>query len=265
MVAIAWALVAHSLREDPLISPHPFTALFAAVWAIYLFDRLYDTRNLVMQEDTPLRHGFTARFRILFVVLLIVASGLAISSFPFLSTPIVRGGGILAGATAAYYIVFRFFRRFPDHFLMGPWKELTIALCFSVGIFLSVFPLPFTVVTGCLGLAMSSLFFGNCLRISLAEAGYDNRHDPAGFFSSSVRRHSRAIVLPPAFAFVISVYLILRGEVLPVGLSILSTSILCFFINLNRRIPEQLVQALADLSLLIPPLAVLGLEFILTR
>ncbi|MDF1656116.1 MAG: hypothetical protein P1U58_00810 [Verrucomicrobiales bacterium] len=265
LVAAAWALVVSSLREGPLDSPYPVVALFSAVWAVYLFDRLYDTRRLAIEKHMPMRHKFTVRFRSLILTLLVIALSLALLSYPFLPVIMKQGGAILAGLTLGYYVVFRFFRRFSGQFLRGPWKELTIALCFTSGIFLSVFPIEASAEALLLGVAMTSLFFANCFRISMAEADYDKFHDPAGFFAFSCRRSSRTVVVLPTLAFVISLYLILSGEVIPIGFCILGTSLICFVINSTRRISDSFVQAFADLALLIFPLTVLALQFILTR
>ena len=262
---MAWALVVGSLRTDLPIPVYPIVALFSAIWAIYLFDRLYDTKGLVIDKTTPQRHRFTAKFRTLLIGLLFVAVGVAAGSFPFLPSAVVWGGSVIAAATAAYYIVFRFFRRLLPRLATGPWKELTIAACFTAGIFLSVPPLRATANGMLLAAALTSLFLANCLRISLAEADYDRDHDPAGFFSSSRHRSSKAVILLPLFALLIAIYLILQNDVSPVGISVLSTSVICLLINRSQKIPRHLVQAFADLSLLIPPLVVLGIQFILTR
>lgn len=260
-MAASWALVIAAADPGTAASqPLSVFALFTAVWSIYLFDRLYDARHLRSAEETPLRHRFAREHGTILRGFLALSTLLALASAPFLSRSVLAGGLALAGLTAAYYAGFRFGHRTRRGAVRGAGKEITIALVFTLGIFVSLAPLAPDLPNLLTGCALFLLFLGNCLRIAAAESRYDRKHDPAGFLPPTGAWIPRLPALLPLAALAISLYLISATPRSPVGSALLVTTALSFAVNRSTKIPAGWVQPLADLALFAPPLLLLAIR-----
>lgn len=182
--------------------------LFAAVWAIYLGDRLFDAHRArtkpgmgisdsgnpgeIARIDLPVRHAWARRHGKILVTCLVLAILAGVATIPRLDPATLRAGVVVASATGLYFFLFRWsvWSRFRPRAL--PAKEIAIAACFTAGAAIAASPrdlgdLPAVELVG-----LVSLILGNCLLISRREARCDAHEDPAAFFSSP----SRARLLP---------------------------------------------------------------------
>ncbi len=141
--------------------------LAAAVWMIYVLDRLLDARRARGGGGTR-RHAFHARHQRLFFVWLSVV-GLAGGSLLFFVNQRVLtfGSGMLLLSFLYGWLVHG--RR-----LWIP-KELFCGAMFSAGVVGPLFLDPFPWLAAGV---FAGLCAGNCLVIACSEAGLDRRHDP---------------------------------------------------------------------------------------
>lgn len=123
------ALVGKELDLD--IPPASYGALFCAVWVIYLFDHLKDSRGTLVYTE---RRKFHQKNRSLFLLLIIISIHLGIVSLlqiapNWLMIRTIYWGIVLSLACAMYLVV--------SHWLgLMRIKELAVAVCYAVGIFL---------------------------------------------------------------------------------------------------------------------------------
>ncbi|PAW64409.1 MAG: hypothetical protein B9S36_02590 [Verrucomicrobiia bacterium Tous-C2TDCM] len=169
------------------------TALFAAVWSIYLGDRLFDawrastdSRGLVAAE-LPERHAWARRQRGILTACLVAAVSSGAATIGFLETSTWRAGLVVAAATGLYFLLFRWSFSSRVRLRGFPTKEIAIAGCFTAGAAVaaaadSIADLPLFVLAG-----LGCLILGNCLLISRSEAVFDQFEDPAAFFAISAR------------------------------------------------------------------------------
>lgn len=102
-------------------------ALMIAVWAIYTFDHLSDAKKINKVASTHRHRYHQQHYKLLkFLLLLAVFAGIAVA---FLLPPVVVKWGIIcAVCVAAYFMLLK---------LKFFWyKELFIALCYTIGVFL---------------------------------------------------------------------------------------------------------------------------------
>jgi hypothetical protein len=167
--------------------------LFAAVWAIYLGDRLLDARRSQLDSgELPARHAWARRHGKILGACLVLAILAGIVTIPRLDPATLRAGIVVAVATGLYFFLFRWsvWSKFRPRAL--PAKEIAISVCFSAGAAIAASPrdlgdLPAVELVG-----LVSLILGNCLLISRREARRDAQEDPAAFFSTP----SQARLLP---------------------------------------------------------------------
>ncbi len=235
------------------------------VWGIYILDRLYDTWNFKPATDTPIRYQFAARRRVPLMVLAALVWIGVFSCLPLIQHSMFFAGGLLASVTLSYYVAFRFLSRRRRNGQLVPWKELTIALCFSIGILVSIdtdFPSPQVLLCG---LSMACLFLGNCLTISSAESEFDSRHDQSGYFSN--RRTSTKQVMPllATAAFLISLLLLIAFDAKLLAGVIFVTALGNLIVCQRPRLDTRFVHALSDFVLFLPPAIVVLSQIILVR
>jgi hypothetical protein len=167
--------------------------LFAAVWAIYLGDRLLDVRRSQLDpREQPARHAWARRHGAILVACLALAMVIGVATIPLLDPATLREGIVVALATGLYFLLFRWSigARLRPNVL--PAKEIAIALCFTAGAAIAASSrdlgdLPALDLAG-----LAWLILGNCLLISRRESARDAHEDPAAFFSN----RSRARLLP---------------------------------------------------------------------
>lgn len=265
LVACLWALLLKRSIGDPEASIIPIMALSVVVWGIYLLDRLYDTRNFKDDPNAPIRYRFASHRREALALLAMLVWIGVLAFLPFIPRSMFFGGGLLAFATVFYYGAFRFFQRDREVSRTIPWKELIIALCFAIGILVSIeADFSASEVLLC-GFAMACLFLGNCLAISRAESEFDSRHDRSGYFSD--RRNTSGRVLPLLATIALLVSLLLMGAFNATlsGWTIFFTALGNLLVYQKSGIDSRFVHAISDLVLLSPPAVVLLIQLILAR
>ncbi len=112
---------------------------------------------------------------------------------PRLADEIYLEGAALGLLAIGYFLAFRVWRT-PTRF---PAKELIIGLSFALGALVAADQFDFTPATLVIGLALTALFFANCLAISLAESEYDSVSDPVAHFA----QRAGSTKLPAALLF----------------------------------------------------------------
>lgn len=189
-VATGWALLFS--REVGTIpgGPEPrwadFAGLFAAVWAVYLADRIHDSvRNARFPDATPFapRHDWAHHHRKALAGLLVPASLLGLAALFGMQERTLLAGLALAAITTLYFAVFRLTRWHRALPRILPAKEVGVAAVFALGAAIaatagSPFELPAPLLAGTV-----CLFLGNCLLIARAEEAWDRTHDPCAYFA----------------------------------------------------------------------------------
>ncbi len=248
LVAVSWSSAIEYSRNGFVAGAVPHLALFLAVWVIYLFDRLYDSRPGLTEQRPSLRHQFAQRNRRLLFSLLIAA--LTACVFIVLSGRIdfllLKWGALLAAPVLLYFAVFRFFTA-ALRTTRIPMKEITIGLCFSTGVCLA---------SGIIELGrffpLGALFTLNCLIISRSEAGEDAHSDPAAFFSADGNTPLKNGKLPYwefCIALVTVAIVWSPGNPLLFSTAVTLSTLLLTVISFGKQTPRH-TQALADVSLL---------------
>lgn len=164
-------------------------ALFAAVWSIYLGDRLHDalrSRQRSGEErgaSMPLRHAWAREHSRILAISLGCALLMGILVMPFLSAATWFAAGGVAMATALYFLIFRGRWMAAAAHRGLPVKELAIALCFTAGAAIAAVPGSIATIPLSYLIALVFLVLGNCLLISRREAAHDAREDPAAYYS----------------------------------------------------------------------------------
>ncbi len=191
-VATGWTLLlANQSATGAKANPADLVALFAAVWAIYLADRLHDGQRHrdLLSDDLAPRHDWARHHPRTLAALLFAALALGAAAAPDLSPGTWLAGGILAAATAAYFAVFRltgWHKRLPQWL---PWKEVGIAAVFTGGTAIAATGgSPLRVPASELA-ALLLLFTGNCLLIARAERSWDRHNDECAYFATERRSH----------------------------------------------------------------------------
>lgn len=263
LVAVIWVLTLRTFPNGNSLSVAAIAGLGFCIWGIYLFDRLFDVRAESIGAEDPSRHRFTSEHTRLVIVLLGCALVGSLACARFVPGSILLGGGILAGFTVLYYLAFRFLQK-PFSFLTAiPAKEITIAGSFVAGIFLCLWPVECLIVSAASATALFLLFLGNCLRIAFAESDRDSRSDSSGYYARSTRGGIVTLLALPLIALFLSLAVLFIEAW--IGAALVLTSAASLYLNSSRRIPNHLVQALADLALLFPPAIVLGVQTLLSR
>lgn len=263
-VGLLWVAVLLPISKQASFPWPASLGLFTCIWAIYLFDRLYDARFLRREEtNLPSRHQFTLRHRRLLILLLTLAVLLGAVCLPFLSRRVLIFALGLGMVTAVYYLRFRFLSR-SMHPSVLPSKELTIACSFVIGIFACLFPIHSIVEGVLIALSLGLLFFGNCLKIASAESAHDREHDPAGFYTQRRGRWSETLLVSlPILAAFLSLPLFSNNPF--IAIAILATALTSATVNHTKKLPVLYLPALADLALIVPPFLFILLRDLLSR
>lgn len=190
-----WAFVLAASRGDGpgAMRAAEAVALFAAVWSIYLGDRLHDARRAGRGAgdengaSIPLRHAWAREHPRILAISLGVALLAGIVVMPFLSAATWSAAGVVAVATAAYFFLFRGGWRAAGQSGL-PAKELAIALCFTAGAAIAASPASIATVPLPYLISLVFLVLGNCLLISRREAAHDALEDPAAYYSGGKGR-----------------------------------------------------------------------------
>lgn len=238
-------------------------ALFLSVWAIYLLDRLYDTRRNRGIDDLPLRHRFARSHPRILLGFLLFAVVLLLLLTPCFTFGTWLLGLVVGSGVAAYFFFFRFRaalvrgeepawgHRIPD-------KEIAISLFFVAGVWgasgISLSRQPLATLAG---ISLFFLVLANCLLIASVEREYDRLCDPASYAS---RDSISALHLIPGLLITASITAIasvfLSGN-MAVSASLLFSAAVLFILR-DHRIPGSLVPPLADAALVTPWLFLLG-------
>jgi hypothetical protein len=163
LVALVWQDFAAHTFGHPLRLPAR-VVLALTVWAIYVVDRLLDTRASGRIPDTA-RHNFYRRHRRAFSVLLAVALSVdLVMAVEELRRAVFEHGLLLGGLVAAYLLIFPL--------RSSGWeKQIAAAILFSVGalIVTSTWISPWTLLLP--GLLFAGLCLCNLVLIELWEGG----------------------------------------------------------------------------------------------
>ncbi len=135
LVAVVW-LSAFAHAFESAVEWPVMVALFAAVWCVYLADRLIDARCMQDESVATARHVFARRHRLIFLMATVISMALGgWLAVTHLEAELLRSGLILVGAVGIYFggfvRVFRGWRPLPA-------KEVVCGLVFSVGCALGV-------------------------------------------------------------------------------------------------------------------------------
>lgn len=237
-------------------------ALFFGVWLVYLADRLFDARRTPAAALLSDRHRWAQKhFGLLFTLAVLCVGTLVAVLFCGLDARVYVEGLILCFSTGFYYLAFRFsnlHRRFPKSF---PFKEITIGLCFTLGIMIIVPHRSLDPHFLATGIGMVLLFAANCLLIARSESAIDHQMDPAAHFSRGGKRGRLPEILSLC-AVAAGLYgRGLRGEG-PAGMALVFSGLA--ILGLAIAIPSEnsdKVQPIADGILLSPWILVKLLPF----
>lgn len=254
LAVAGWAFVLAASRGDGREVPPAAeaVALFAAVWAIYLGDRLHDARRAGRGAgdengaSIPLRHAWAREHPRILAISLGVALLAGIVVMPFLSATTWSAAGVVAVATVVYFFVFRGRWMAAAGHCGLPVKELAIAFCFTAGAAIaaalgSIATIPLACVA-----SLVFLVLGNCLLISRREAAHDAREDPAAYYSGGKGRP----LLPEialGIAFGLALISLEHEGVTPAVVALMTISGLTFLLARARHPGIAMhTQALAD-------------------
>ena len=129
LVAVLWqGYFAKQLHAD--VHWPAFVALAAAVWLIYVADRILDSRRQHIDGSSTARHNFYREHsRLVFRGVAIAGFALAFACY-FLSRNVMRNGLVTALLVAIYFLVVH---AAPQH-VQDWWpKELAVGILFAVG------------------------------------------------------------------------------------------------------------------------------------
>lgn len=237
-------------------------ALFLSVWMIYLFDRLFDVSRSGASDPLTPRHEWARRHRSLLGGLFAAAFvSFLVAVLPRLEGKIIVVGLAIGFFTCLYYVAFRFSRWYAVLGRVVPFKEITIALCFTGGILLVASPAVFTYGLISLVTGYHALFTANCLLIAHAERGIDRVADPAAFFSEE-RPFAPHDGLPGRGAILAAAggcaTLLLEGEWLRSSLSLIVCGLLTWMLAQRGGDDDNVTQPLADGIQLFPWMVLAG-------
>lgn len=256
-VALGWA---YCLGAQ--IRTGPAAALFFSVWLVYLADRLLDARRIPAGLRLSDRHRWAQNHFGLLSTFAVLCVGIMVAVlFCGLGARVFVEGLVLCFSTGFYYFIFRFstlHQRFPKSF---PFKEITISLCFTMGIMIIVPHRSLDPHFLAIGLGMVLLFAANCLLIARSESALDHQTDPAAHFSR-VRKSGRLPEILSLCAITAGLYgRTLRGEG-PAGVALVFSGLA--ILGLAIAVPSgnsDKVQPIADGILLSPWILVKLLPF----
>jgi hypothetical protein len=260
LVSVVWLWLFARTFHAP-IDPVNCVALFLTAWVIYLADRLADSYSLPPGAPRSLRHEFCFNHRRLWIsalgIIAVVDAGLiwrSIGAETFFA-------GAIIGTLALIYLVL-------NHSLGGAWprlplKELAIGFLFAAGTLVALFP-GFPPITGSLvfsGIAFASLCTLNCISIAFWERALDETQRKASFATRypDLERHfgKLSLVLALSSGLMAIFY---RNAASIFGCVSMSALLLAVLDSLREKISRDQRTALADLVLLTPLLALLGVN-----
>lgn len=255
LVAAGWATLL-AIEGGRGIDRTAIAGLTIAVWAIYLIDRIWDTRGKSTGYPQTPRHRFAAANRptLAGMAIALCIAG-AFSILPHFDHSKLWHIVVLGTVVVIYFLVFRFLQRrthSANWLQKVPGKELMIGICFTGGIFIAS-DVPFRSVAAILlSAGMAILFTLNCLLIAEAEIPIDREFDPASFFiRNGVESLPYFSLL--AIPFGAGVAASFLGGFLLTSLSLTLATFFTYLLTVARFRPTpSLIQPLADGLLLCP-------------
>jgi hypothetical protein len=247
LIAMVWQLLfAHEFQI--WVSSTTLAVATLCVWMIYVSDHLLDARRGLLYSS---RHRFVAQHARAFVAVLALAFLAAFVLSVFLPRPIFTAGVGLSVAVALYLFTIHHGgpvkRIFP--------KEAMVAMLFAAGSTIVVWTDPQRLpaaVTALIGFA--GLCLANCVAVDTFEwqSVVERPHAPHRVVRW-LGRHFDAMCVLLTFATAV----LLRGHLWLV-LAIASSAIMMMLVSrIRARFSAESVRLLTDLSLLIPPFALL--------
>ena len=252
LVAVGWAIL---LSNSKHLHPPTLAALFFAVWAIYLADRIRDSKTDSTPDGETVRHQFAEHHRGLMIALFILAIlGGVFAALSGLQTETIVAGSGVATATSGYFVIIGWRNQNPSPRFL-PVKEIAIALCFACGVKIGAGTPHFVEWLTWDTLALASLFLTNCLVISKAETSRDRSIDPHAFFATSSTRSELWIVAPALLTIVLGLYLAFTFCA-GAGICLITCTAGLAWINRWPKKRASWVQAASDGVLILPWIAV---------
>ncbi|MEM7015195.1 MAG: hypothetical protein AAF585_27365 [Verrucomicrobiota bacterium] len=227
-------------------------ALFCAVWAVYLGDRLVDVARCQDWSHATERLAFGKRFRALFVscLVLCVITG-ATLCFTALPNDVIRRGLMVAVGMGIYVSLFVY----PWIFGRKAWgKELLVGVGFSCGVFAALGPGDALQLQLLASVALAVAF--NCLIIGARDADADRANDPGGVshWWKSIDRDLKLVGLGLTTAYIFGSVFFANTKMWP---ALIICGALLTILHFNaRRFSADSIRALADYCLMTPLLFV---------
>ena len=253
LVAVSWQWL-FARQFEIAVPPAATAALFLTAWLIYLADRLGDTVALNRRHATSLRQRFCLEHRYAWIVALalIAAADLIIITVA-LDPRVVRFAAPLGLLAVAYLFVNQ---RHPKLWRLAPAKEITIGVLFAAGTIIALLP-DFSSSATLPWLLFAALCSLNCISIAVWERWLDEaqrRVSIATAFPAVGRYVAGALMAVIALSLAAMQLGVIAGPIY--NCIAVSTSLLLLVHLMRRRIQPDVRTALADLVLLMPPIAV---------
>jgi len=231
------------------------SALFFAVWAVYVADRLLDGRALrsLATEELPLRHQFFRTHRRRLVLLLGVALAGGAVSAAFLPASIIWRGVALAAGVGLYLL-------WNQAGIAAParkWlKELAVAGIFAIGCGLSALGVvPWhSWLSAVAVLALCGWL--NCLQIASLEREFDRRAGTPSLAAKPTFGRLIFDLLPWVLAAVFLIAIALTGVSEAMVCGVVVVAILGVTGRIGQRHGPEVGGAWADAALFLPAAAV---------
>jgi hypothetical protein len=241
VIAVLWQSFLARQYGIPLRPPGRI-ALFLAVWAIYIADRLLDVRYAPAGAE-PARHRFYRRHRKLAMTVLCALLAAAGAIAIVWLRPVVMHNGLVPLAGVAVYLA--------AVNLAGSHvaKELVIAFVFTTGTFLVAWTNDPASPLGLL--APAAAFFALCLLNLAAIEKWEWRELRAGTAPPHPTTRVLIGLLPYAAPVLVAVALLGAPDPWYVAIALAAATI-AVLVFAGRRIPREARRVLVDAALLTP-------------
>lgn len=234
------------------------SCLMLAVWIIYTFDHLSDAQKTGKKKASTHRHRFHQQhYKVLKVALaLVMTAGILLA---FTLPPVVIKWGIICAFSVAVYFLLLKIRTF--------WfKELLIAVCYTIGVFLGPLSLSqeslnsfqLLLMPQILLLALSNLIIFSCFDYETDQQ--DGHYSLALHFGlSHTRKIAIGLVGTGLFVCGLLLFFARSGITLDVQLLIMVMNLLLLLLLIKERIfrKNSLYRAVGDGIFFIPTLLLL--------
>ena len=247
LVALAWQhliAMAVQIRLDPATR----AALGLAVWAIYLADRLLDTRNPASTDETA-RHGFMRQHRRAMQILFAIVTSIGVILTVNLPRRLVTNGLILGFAVLAYLaLTHTTIKRYVP-------KQLFVSALFVSGVVLA----PWTFAPSrSAGIAVLPFFLVCVLNTAAVEQFEWSRSigsTPVHVSTRWIAKHYGLLCTAALIACAMGALSARSGEIrLPAAAAAIAIAGLMVLQVVKRRIPPETFPVLADTALFLSPL-----------